>query len=33
MSYKGINNILEDENEEQDRGYLPTSQEIQVVQV
>lgn len=28
MSYKGIDNILEDDNEEQDRGYLPTSQEI-----
>jgi len=33
MSYKGINNILADENEEQDRGYLPTSQQIQLYQV
>lgn len=30
ISYNGIHNILEDENEDQDRGYVPTSYEIQV---
>lgn len=28
ISYNGIDNILEAENEEQDRGYVPTSYEI-----
>lgn len=30
VSYNGIDNILEPENEEQDRGYVPTSYEINV---
>lgn len=30
ISYNGIDNILEEENEDQDRGYVPTSYEIQV---